>query len=211
MLIAGAGGFSKQLMPVVRQLGLDKDLLFFDQNPALKELFGCPIVHSEEEVKRYFQDVDHRFTLGVGKPHIRRKLTEWLLTLGGLPQTLLSPQACIVNTECIGPGTAVLAQAVVEEEAVLGRGVLVNLNALVCHETLVGDFVEISPGAMLLGACRIGDFTSIGAGAIINPLVSIGKHAVIGAGAVVINDVPDYTTAVGVPAKAIKTQTTSAL
>ena len=44
----------------------------------------------------------------------------------------------------------------------------------------------------------------IGAGVIILPNVTIGECAVVGAGAVVTKDVPPYTVAVGVPAKAIK-------
>lgn len=44
----------------------------------------------------------------------------------------------------------------------------------------------------------------IGSGAIINPGVIIGKNSVIGAGAVVTKNIPDYSVAVGVPAKVIK-------
>ena len=34
--------------------------------------------------------------------------------------------------------------------------------------------------------------------------VTIGKHTKIGAGAVVLKDIPDYATAVGVPAKVVR-------
>ena len=44
----------------------------------------------------------------------------------------------------------------------------------------------------------------IGVNATILPGVTIGRHAVIGAGAVVTQDVPDYATAVGMPAKVVK-------
>jgi acetyltransferase-like isoleucine patch superfamily enzyme len=44
----------------------------------------------------------------------------------------------------------------------------------------------------------------IGAGAIILPGVKIGKMAIVGAGAVVTKDVPDNTTVVGIPAKAVR-------
>ena len=45
----------------------------------------------------------------------------------------------------------------------------------------------------------------VGVGAIILPGVIIGKGAIIGAGAVVTKDIPDYSIAVGAPAKVIKT------
>ena len=50
----------------------------------------------------------------------------------------------------------------------------------------------------------IGDDTWIGANVVVLPNVSIGKCCVIGAGAVVTHDIPDYSVAVGVPAKVVK-------
>jgi sugar O-acyltransferase (sialic acid O-acetyltransferase NeuD family) len=209
MLIAGAGGFSRQLMPIIRSLGFETDLVLFDENQLLKNLYEFPVIHSLEEVQAYFKNVDSRFTLGIGRPVTRGKFTSMLIDLGGTPQTIISPKSLVTNKENISKGTAILANAIIEEDAILSDGVLVNLNALVCHEAQIGKFVEISPGAILLGACKIGDYTSIGAGAIVNPLVKIGRNAVIGAGAVVTKDIPDYSTAVGIPAKTIKSHNTA--
>ncbi|MES2588253.1 MAG: acyltransferase [Bacteroidota bacterium] len=44
----------------------------------------------------------------------------------------------------------------------------------------------------------------IGIGSIILPGVTIGEGAVIGAGSVVVNDIPEYSLALGVPAKVLK-------
>ena len=44
----------------------------------------------------------------------------------------------------------------------------------------------------------------IGIGANIIQCLSVGDYAVVGAGAAVIQDIPEYATAVGVPAKVIK-------
>lgn len=44
----------------------------------------------------------------------------------------------------------------------------------------------------------------IGAGTIILPGVTIGRNAVVGAGSVVTKDIPDYTLAVGSPARVIR-------
>lgn len=54
-----------------------------------------------------------------------------------------------------------------------------------------GEGVKIGEGSWIgVGACIIG--------------ASIGKHCVIGANAVVTHDIPDYSVAVGIPAKVIK-------
>ncbi len=50
----------------------------------------------------------------------------------------------------------------------------------------------------------INDNVWIGANSTITAGVTIGKHAVIGGGSVVTKDVPDYSVAVGNPAKVIK-------
>ena len=50
----------------------------------------------------------------------------------------------------------------------------------------------------------INDDTWIGRNVVIVGNVIIGKHCVIGANSVITKDIPDYSVAVGVPAKVIK-------
>jgi len=50
----------------------------------------------------------------------------------------------------------------------------------------------------------IADNVWIGANSVITAGVTIGKHAVIGAGSVVTKDIPEYSVAVGNPARVIK-------
>lgn len=57
----------------------------------------------------------------------------------------------------------------------------------------------------VVGGVKIGGHVDIGAGAKIIRPVTIGNHAKMGANAVVICDVPEGTTAVGVPPKIINT------
>ena len=56
----------------------------------------------------------------------------------------------------------------------------------------------------MAGGVHIGEGTHIGIGAIVIEGIKIGKWCKIGAGSVVLEDIPDYSTAVGVPAKIIK-------
>jgi acetyltransferase-like isoleucine patch superfamily enzyme len=57
---------------------------------------------------------------------------------------------------------------------------------------------------MVHGAIEIGAQTWIGNNVVILGGVSIGRHCVIGAGSIVTKDIPDYSLAVGNPAKVIK-------
>lgn len=53
------------------------------------------------------------------------------------------------------------------------------------------------------GAIHVGEKSFIGYKTIIMPGVKIGKRCIIGAGSIVTKDIPDYSIAVGVPAKVI--------
>lgn len=50
----------------------------------------------------------------------------------------------------------------------------------------------------------IGDGSWLGYGAVVLPGVTIGRHCVIGANSVVTGDIPDFSVAVGVPARVIR-------
>ncbi len=65
------------------------------------------------------------------------------------------------------------------------------------------DIPIISQGSKAEGV-SIGDNTWIGARVIVNDGVNIGRDCIIGAGSVVIEDIPDFYIAYGVPAKPMR-------
>ena len=74
-----------------------------------------------------------------------------------------------------------------------------------------GDFeddpeINIPPAQRKLTATptQICDDAWLGEGVMVLPGVTIGKHSIIGAGAIVTKDIPEYSIAVGNPARVIK-------
>jgi acetyltransferase-like isoleucine patch superfamily enzyme len=51
---------------------------------------------------------------------------------------------------------------------------------------------------------RIGSGSWLGTGVVVLPGVTIGRHVAVGAGAVVVDDLPDHSVAVGVPARVVR-------
>jgi serine O-acetyltransferase len=92
--------------------------------------------------------------------------------------------------------------------AIGGGLLLIHPNGIVIHpESTIGPNClihhQVTLGVVHRMAPHIGGHVDIGAGAKILGGIRIGDHAKIGANAVVLNDVPAYATAVGIPARII--------
>src|SRR5699024_8513630 len=98
--------------------------------------------------------------------------------------------------------------------AKIGRRCFIDhgIGVVIGETSVIGDDVMMYHG-VTLGAVvnekvkrhpTLGNNVLLGAGAVILGNINIGNNVKIGANAVVLNDVPDNSTAVGVPAKIIK-------
>ena len=85
-------------------------------------------------------------------------------------------------------------------------GVVIFPGAVIGPNCLISQQVTIGVGGPKPGAPVIGGHVDIGAGAKILGGVTIGDHARIGANAVVLEDVPSGATAVGVPARIVRSR-----
>ncbi|MDY6939647.1 MAG: acyltransferase [Cyanobacteriota bacterium] len=91
----------------------------------------------------------------------------------------------------------------------IGNSVLIAGNCYLGGGRYVNDRLDIpmmEQGVYTQGPLIIGDDVWLGAGSTVLDGVTVGKGCIVGAGAVVTKDLPDYTVAVGIPAKAIKTR-----
>jgi acetyltransferase-like isoleucine patch superfamily enzyme len=72
------------------------------------------------------------------------------------------------------------------------------------HDTVLHDFVSIMSHSIFGGNVEVGNGCYFGLNTVVINQIKIGEWSVIGAGATVVDDIPPYSLAVGVPARVIK-------
>ncbi len=100
----------------------------------------------------------------------------------------------------IGLHNTIIGPVHIGNQVNLAQGVVVSgLNHNYSHPE-----IPICQQGVATSPITISDDVWIGANTVIAAGVTIGKHCVIGAGSVVTKDIPDYSVAVGSPAKVVK-------
>lgn len=202
-LLFGAGGHAKVVLDALQALTGDlSKLIVVDENPQLagQSFFGCVVVGMEacEEMSGF------RFHVAIGHNEIRRVVSEKLLCRGAMAVTIIHPQALVSPKAQLGAGVFLAAGCILAPSCLVEEGTIINHAAVVDHDCKVGGYSHIAPHVTLGGCVKIGARVLVGAAATVLPGVSIGEGATIGAGAVVIDDVPAFSTVVGVPGRILR-------
>jgi lipopolysaccharide O-acetyltransferase len=122
----------------------------------------------------------------------------WLQAVGD------GPVALEIGDDTSMSGMCVLSAA---ESVRIGRKVLFARNVYVSDHNHAFDDLEVAVIDQGISAPRpvsIGDGAWLGENVVVCPGVTIGRGAVIGANAVVLESIPDFCIAVGVPARVVR-------
>ena len=204
LVIVGAGGHGRETLDVVEAMNEDSSgdwnfLGFVDDGEVRSDRLGrrgAEVVETDE-----LDPEKVRYVIGIGDPAARESVAERMTLAGFAPATLVHPEASVGSDVRLAEGVVLAAGARVTTNVSIERHSQLNVDAVVSHDCEVGAFVTLSPGTLVNGECRIGDRAFFGTGAIVTPGLSVGAGARVGAGAVVLDNVPEGTTVVGVPAR----------
>jgi len=203
LIIVGAGGHGRETLDVVEAMNEDGSgdwsfLGFVDDGEVRSDRLDrrdAVVVETGE-----LNPEKVRYVIGIGDPATRETVAERMTLAGFVPATLIHPDASIGSDVRLAEGVVLAAGSRVTTNVSIERHSQLNVGAVVSHDCEVGAFVTLSPGTLINGECRVGDRAFFGTGAIVTPRLIIGADAKVGAGGVVIEDVPEGTTVVGVPA-----------
>ena len=195
-LLYGGGGHAKGVLECLWSAGVSVPG-FFDDNPAVTDLCGIRSLGTFDSALAFGVPL----FVAIGDNAARSRVVHRLEHAS----TVISHSSALLSTEArVDEGTVVLHRAVVQPGARVGRHVILNTAAVVEHDCVLADFVHVGPGAILCGRVRVDEGTLVGAGATVLPGVSIGRWCTVGAGAVVTKSLPDFSVAVGIPARVIR-------
>ena len=110
----------------------------------------------------------------------------------------------------IGSGTSIAGSAVISafDSVTIGENVLIAKNVYIAdhgHRFTACDLPILAQGIDAIAAVTIKAGAWLGQNVVICPGVTVGQGAVIGANSVVKSDVPDFSVAVGAPARIVRT------
>jgi len=196
--LIGGGGHAKVVLDAMREAEL-LALGFVDDSSS------CALSGVLERLGSLDSlDDDARVIVTIGDVGTRRRVLDALgsVRVAGPvihDSSIVSPSASIGEGAFVGPG------AIINADARIGAHAIINSGAIIEHDCRVGENTHIAPGSVLGGGAVVGDDTLVGIGSRVLPGVTLGARVVLGGGAVAIGDVPDDSTAAGVPARVAST------
>jgi sugar O-acyltransferase (sialic acid O-acetyltransferase NeuD family) len=210
LVFYGASPFGDEIVQLFRDINrplAEWNIVgFLDDNPSMVGTIrnGVPVLGNQT----WLESIDIHdvwFVCCIGNPQARERVVSSLNERGARFATGIHPTVTMSDSVQVGEGTTITAANVLTTNIQVGRHVIINLACTVGHYSVIEDFVTVNPGANISGNVKIEKCSYVGTNAAILEKLTVGANSIIGAGAVVNKNIPAGVTAVGVPARVIKT------
>jgi len=212
IVIIGAGGHGREVAEILRcqaRHGTTLQLLgFVDEDRKIHHqvIDDLPVLGDWA----WFEQIDKSEVAVIcasGFSTTRKKMAVRATAMGLSFANAIFPLAYVSSHASIGEGIVIYQNATVCRGSSIGNHALVNVGAVISHDTQLGDYATLNPAVSLAGTVSIGEGCYLGIGCNVTQGIKIGPWTTVGAGAAVVRDLPANVTAVGVPARVIKTHT----
>lgn len=210
LFIFGAGGHAREVAHIVADVNAAvpifqlQGFVVDDGFEVAGSMHGLPVhrLNSWLPIRG-----DCEVVVAVGSPALRRQVVRRLEHHGvDRFATLIHPRAWIGSRVQVGNGSVVFGDSSVTTDVRIGDHVHINTGCSVSHDSTLEDFATLGPGSRTCGNALVREGADLGAGCILIPHAAVGRWSIVGAGAVVTQALGDNVTAVGVPARVIKTR-----
>ncbi|MFM5422544.1 acetyltransferase [Aeromonas veronii] len=208
--IYGAGGYGREVLPLVRDslkhADFSFEVYFLVDESEEGIINGVPVLSLDNFIKL---DADERsVTVAIADCNVRERLSQKCQINNVGMFDVIAENVVIMDNVNIQEGCILSPFVCLTSNIKIGKSFHANIYSYVAHDCIIGDYVTFAPGVKCNGNVIIEDYAYIGTGAIIKPgstnkPLTIGKGAVIGMGAVVTKSVPAGVTVFGNPAKVI--------
>jgi sugar O-acyltransferase (sialic acid O-acetyltransferase NeuD family) len=209
VIILGSGGHAKVLIDTLLLLSVKiLGATDTDTDKISKKMLGVDVIGDDQAVFNYAAD-QVELVNGLGSIAVttrRKSLYNYFKEHGYRFSSIIHPSAVIASGANIAEGVQVMAGVVIQPGISIGENTIINTGAIVDHDCIIGSHVHLAPGVTLSGGVQVCEGVHIGTGATVIQGVRIGRGCIIGAGTLVLEDIPEGATAVGIPARVVKSE-----
>lgn len=210
IVIVGVGGLGREIAEWVEDINEEKPtfrlLGFLDDNATLHGTtrHNVPVLGGLDWLAERSRTV--ATVVGIGNPAPKRRVATRLREHSAGFPSIVHPSAVVGRHVRVGEGCVLCPGVIITTDITIGAFVTFNFGLTVGHDSTIEDYVTFAPGVHLSGYTKVAEGADLGAGVVTIPSVEIGAWSVVGAGASVTRSLPANCTAVGVPARVIKTR-----
>lgn len=217
--VYGAGGFAREVAPVLRRLWLETeammdinetapDIVFVDDSEnRATSINGMPVLDFQALTSDAHRH--RKVVVAIGSGETRKKIEGKCSDAGLRLASAVSHTAIVMDEVHLGDGAVVCDHAIITSNVRIGRSFQANLYSYVAHDCIIGDYVTFAPRVSCNGNVHIGDGAYVGTGVMIiqgssSEPMTIGAGAIVGMGSVVTKPVEPNTLVVGNPARMVR-------
>lgn len=209
LVIIGAGGVGREVSLIVQQINEIEPtwnmIGFIDDNVDNwgKVINGYSIIGGVDSLD--FLTQDHYVVIAIANYEAKKRIVNRLKGRFKFA-TIIHPKVWIHDFMTLGEGSIVYEGVILTANIEIGKHVIISPKCGIGHDSIVKDYVSLLWNVNISGNDLIEEGVMMGSGSTVIQGKTIGQGSTIGAGAVVINDISKYSTAVGVPAKVVKSE-----